>query len=148
MKSLLISQSTLFIVFVGFLFIQEASADQTHGTVNGYTTVTIDCRSVGEGQHTSSVKLGIPNEACSIVLSDGSKWDCSDCEMEMQQDERCQIVKVIKAANGCVPAGGQKHTPAFFPPEKKRLMRQLKGEMDNDGNRGMQRPNYSQPRDS
>jgi len=51
-------------------------------------------------------------------------------------------------ANGCVPAGGQKHTPAFFPPEKKRLMRQLKGEMDNDGNRGMQRPNYSQPRDS
>ena len=140
MKSSFISQRTLFIVFTGFLFIQEASADQRSATVNGYTTVTIDCGGVGHGP--SSVKLDIPNQACSIVLSDGSKWDCADCEMEMRQDEHCNVVKVIKAANGCVPAGGQKFTPVIVSPsEKKRLEKQLKREMDDSGNRGMLRPN-------
>jgi hypothetical protein len=119
------------ILFCG-IYSFSAKGDQPMGgerwSPGGKPTVNLPCK-VGK------ISIGVSNESCLVVLSDGSHWQCDDCEVEYRQDENCKVYKVVIAANGCTTSDYQTYqdkSPLLVDPKLDlRLRRQL--------NRGVQK---------
>ena len=108
MKKLIICFCSVAFLLIG-TYALSSNPSQGGYNVDGRLGVITYC----VGGASPAVTLGIPNQQCEVTLTDGSSWVCTDCEIEMRQNENCQLVEVITAANDCkqMGGGGKKRKP-------------------------------------
>ena len=101
MKKLIICFCSVAFLLIGTYALSSDPKQQGYDAHGQYGVVT---RCIGGAS--PAVTLGLPSQPCEVTLTDGSVWLCNDCEVEMRQNENCQVVEVITAADDCMPRGG------------------------------------------
>lgn len=102
--------------FITAAFIMATSLTAiTPAVASQFTTITIGPNTV-QVRCGGTLTLGLANEVCTIELSNGSQYECTDCEVEMRQDRNCRVQKVVKAANGCTEIKAGSRRPDIIIP--------------------------------